>query len=309
MRREFAQTLVKIAEHDSRVVLLTADLGFGVLDTFAERFPERFYNVGVAEANMIGIATGLAEAGFIPFAYSIATFATLRPYEQIRNGPILHRLPVRVVGVGGGFEYAANGMTHYAVEDYGLMRLQPSVKIILPATSEQACVVLRDTYQLPGPIYYRISKKESADLPGLEGRFRLGRIETLLEGDDVLILAAGCIAVEAMKAAELLLEWGIRATIGIVSSLRPEPIPDLTSFVERFAHVVTLESHYITGGLGSLVAEVIAECRTTCRLTRLGVTSLPDGVSGSEAYMNQRYGLSAQAVARQIRDVAAALNQ
>src|SRR6058998_4414082 len=117
MRKAFVRTLIEIGAADSRVLLLTGDLGYMALEPFAQRFPDRFFNVGVAEQNMVGLATGLAEAGFIPFGYSIVTFAALRPYEFIRNGPILHQLPVRIVGVGGGVEYGNNGLSHYGLED------------------------------------------------------------------------------------------------------------------------------------------------------------------------------------------------
>src|SRR5262245_66613485 len=133
MRRAFVQTLTEIADRDSRILLLTGDLGYMALEPFAEKFPSRFFNVGVAEQNMIGLATGLAEAGFLPFVYSIVTFAALRPYEFIRNGPVLHRLPVRVVGVGGGFEYGTAGPTHHGIEDVGVMRLQPGLPVVAPA--------------------------------------------------------------------------------------------------------------------------------------------------------------------------------
>src|SRR4051812_22287055 len=119
MRAAFLRTLTELAARDERIVLLTGDLGFAAIEPFKDTFPERFFNVGVAEQNMIGIATGLAEAGFLPFAYSIATFAVLRPFEFIRNGPIMHDLPVRIVGVGGGFEYGHAGPTHHALEDVG----------------------------------------------------------------------------------------------------------------------------------------------------------------------------------------------
>ena len=123
MRGAFVRTLMDLAEQDPRVVLMTADLGYALMEPFAEKFPSRFINVGVAEQNMIGLSTGMAEAGFIPFVYSIAPFAALRPYEFIRNGPILHQLPMRIVGVGGGFEYGNAGVTHHALEDVGVMRV------------------------------------------------------------------------------------------------------------------------------------------------------------------------------------------
>src|SRR5438132_7656876 len=146
MRKAFVRTLTEIGAADSRVLLLTGDLGYNALEPFAERFPGRFFNVGVAEQNMVGLATGLAESGFVPFVYSIATFASLRPYEFIRNGPILHRLKVRIVGVGGGFEYGSAGSTHHAIEDLGVMRVQPGLTVIAPADPRQTRSALQQTW-------------------------------------------------------------------------------------------------------------------------------------------------------------------
>jgi transketolase len=300
VRQAFAQTLMALAAADPRVVLLTADLGFGVLEKFAAAYPDRFFNVGVAEANMIGLATGLAEAGYIPFVYSIATFATLRPYEQLRNGPIAHQLPVRLVGIGGGFEYGHNGLTHLALEDLALMRVQPGLATIVPADPAQTTAALGATYDLPGPIYYRIGKNDTLHLPELGGRFRLGRIETLGEEGEVMLLAAGAIAVEAAAAACLLRQAGIPAGVAVVSTLRPEPSEDLQDLLSRCSLAVTVEAHYISGGLGSLVAEVIAGRGLRCRLLRCGVEAMPAGRSGSEQYMNHLHGLSCAALVQQI---------
>src|SRR5437016_102519 len=160
LRRTFVNALAELAEHDTRIVLLTGDLGFTVVEPFAERFPERFFNVGVAEQNMVGLATGLAEAGFVPYTYSIATFASMRPYEFIRNGPVHQRLPVRIVGVGGGLEYGVNGISHFALEDLALMRVQPGMTVVAPADVEQARSALVALADLEGPIYFRLGKDE-----------------------------------------------------------------------------------------------------------------------------------------------------
>lgn len=300
MRQAFAQTLMELAAADPRVVLLTADLGFGVLEKFAAAYPDRFFNVGVAEANMVGLATGLAEAGHLPFIYSIATFATLRPYDQFRNGPIAHQLPVRLVGIGGGFEYGHNGLTHLALEDLALMRVQPGLATIVPADPAQAGAALRATYALPGPIYYRIGKNDALHLPELAGRFRLGRIETVGEEGEVMLLATGAIAVEAAAAASLLRQSGVRAGVAVVATLRPEPSEDLLDLLSRCSLAVTVEAHYLSGGLGSLVAEVIAGRGLRCRLLRCGVLTMPAGLSGSEEYMNQLHGLSRAVLVKQI---------
>ena len=203
MRNAFLDELLVLAAEDPSVVLLTGDLGFMVLEPFAECFPDRFFNVGVAEQNMVGVATGLAEAGFRPFVYSIATFASLRPYEFIRNGPLLHGLPVRIVGVGGGFDYAHNGVTHHALEDIAIMRAQPRMTVVAAADPAQARAGLRAGHAVDGPVYFRIGKG-GAPVPGLDGGFGLGRLATVSCGGDVALIATGAIAAETVRAAELL---------------------------------------------------------------------------------------------------------
>jgi len=302
MRKYFARALEDIARDDPRVVLLTADLGFGVLEGFARDFPDRFFNVGVAEANMAGLATGLAEAGYIPFMYSIATFAALRPYEQLRNGPGLHHFPARLVGVGGGFEYGTNGLTHAALEDYGVLRLQPAMQIVVPADDAQAANALHTTYDMPGPVYYRISKREGLHIPALGGRFHPDRAECILDGEDALILSIGAITDEALAAAELLHDEGIRPTVAVVSSLNPGPNEDLKALLTRFPVALTVEAHYASGGLGSVVAELIADNGIGCRLHRCGVSDAPDALSGSETYLNNRHGIDRTSIVRTLRE-------
>lgn len=292
MRAAFAQTLTELAEQDPRVLLLTGDLGYMALEPFSDAHPDRFFNAGVAEQNMVGMATGLAEAGFVPFVYSIVNFATLRPYEFIRNGPVLHQLPVRIVGMGGGFEYGSAGPSHHGLEDVGVMRLQPGLTVIAPADHQQARTAIAETWDLPGPVYYRLGKDDKTTVPGLDGRFALGRAQSVREGNDLLIVAMGSVAGEAAAAAELLAEQGIACTVLIVASLNPAPVADLAAAVARFPLALTVEAHYATGGLGSLVAEVIAEAATGTRLVRCGVTTPSDGRSGSQDYFHHRHGLS-----------------
>ncbi|MBI5929241.1 MAG: 1-deoxy-D-xylulose-5-phosphate synthase [Chloroflexi bacterium] len=296
MRGAFAKTLVELAAQDDRIMLLTGDLGFMALEIFSERFPSRFVNMGVAEQNMMGVATGLAEAGFIPFAYSIVTFASLRPYEFIRNGPIFHHLPVRVVGVGGGMEYGNAGPTHHGLEDVSVMRTQPGITVIAPADADQTASALRQTWHLPGPIYYRIGKNDKVIIPNLDGRFELGRLQIVREGGDLLLVAMGGITNEVVAAADTLAKQGIQATVAIVSSFNPAPVDDLIRLLGRFPLTLTVEAHYITGGVGSLVSEVVAEQALGCRVVRCGLTTPPLAVSGSQSYLQHQYGISASAL-------------
>ncbi len=299
MRNAFARALVEVAEEDPRVMLLTGDIGFSVLEPFAERFPERFVNVGVAEQGMVGLATGLAEAGLVPFVYSIGTFASLRPYEFIRNGPLLHSLPVRIVGVGAGLDYGFNGITHYTLEDVAVMRAQPDMTIVVPADPAQAIAAVHACTAVKGPVYLRIGKS-AATVPGLEGRFELGRLALLGEGRDVAILALGSLAGEAVRARELLAEQGIGATVAVISSVQPAPLDELRELLSERPLAVTVESHYRTGGLGSLTAEVIAEHGLGCRLVRAAVDAMPRGVTGTATYLNDLHGLSAASLAMSI---------
>jgi len=296
MRGAFVRTLVELADRDRRIALLTGDLGYMALEPFMEKHADRFFNIGVAEQNMVGIATGLAESGFIPFVYSIVTFATLRPYEFIRNGPVWHRLPVRIVGVGGGFEYGAQGLSHHGLEDVGVMRVQPGMTVVAPADHEQMATALRATWNVEGPVYYRIGKDDKTVVPGLRGRFRPGHAEVVREGDHVALVAMGSVASEAAAAAAKLAEHGIDARVIVVASVQPAPADDLQAALADVPLAVTVEAHYANGGLGSLVAEVIAERGLGCRLVRQAVHDLPDARVGSQSYMHGRHGLAAPAI-------------
>lgn len=297
MRKAFVQALVELAERDPRVVLLTADLGYTILEPFAERFPDRFFNVGVAEQNMVALATGLADGGFIPYVYSIATFAALRPYEFIRNGPVLQSLPVRIVGVGGGFEYDHAGPTHYALEDVGALRMLPGLNVIAPADAGQCRNAVLAMHDAPGPSYFRLGKSETYAVPGLEGRFEPGRAQLVREGGDALLIAMGPAADTALRAAEILSARGVEASVMAVASISPAPTEDLRGALSRFPSAVTVEGHYAVGGLGSLVCETVAEYGLACRVARCGVQRSPAGSQGGQEYMARVHGFSPEQVA------------
>jgi transketolase len=301
MRSTFIQTLADLAEQDERILLLTADLGYTVLETFANRFPKRFFNVGVAEQNMLGMATGLAEAGFLPFVYSIATFATLRGYEFFRNGAIMQKLPVRVVAIGGGLEYSTGGLTHNNLEGIGVMRLQPGLRVIVPADSEQTRAALLATWDLPEPMYYAVGKNDKLIIPELGGGFDLEHPQWIGSGSDLLIVTAGSITADVVKAAYILKDEHIQTTIAVVASLNPPSL--LADKLALFQHVMTVEDHYVNGGIGSMVAEMIAEQGLGCRLIRCGARELSHGISGSLESMRRLHGLTVPQIVENARQI------
>lgn len=305
MRRAFIEKLLELAEADSRILLLTGDIGYLALEPFRDRFPVRFFNAGVAEQNMLGVATGLAEAGYLPFVYSIAPFASLRPFEFIRNGPVLHRLPVRVVGVGMGFEYGLAGASHYGIEDVAVLRTLPGLRIVIPADGAQAATALVKTWNLPGPTYYSLGKDDHATVAGLGGRYNLGRTELVREGTDVALISMGSVSTEVVSAADELAGQGIQAAVVIVSSFHPEPAADLIELMLRFPAVVTVEAQAVSGGLASFVGMVLAEGGLGCRLRALSVRESPDGTSGSQRNRWCKYGLDAGSIAAAARRVLA----
>ena len=220
----------------------------------------------------------------------------------MRNGPVLHHLPVRVVAIDGGFEYGTAGPTHHALEDVAVMRVHPGLTVIAPADHEQTANAIRATWDLPGPVYYRLGKDDRTVVPGLHGRFELGRVQLIGDGTDVLFVTMGAVAAEAAAANELLAAGGIRASVAIVSTVNPAPTANLTEILARFKTVITVEAHYISGGVGSLVSEVVAENGLGCRVRRCGVRVGPDGVVGSQRFLEDRHGLSRVALANTARE-------
>jgi transketolase len=304
VRRALVDALIELATSDERVVLLTADLGFGFLEPFRDRFPKRFFNVGVAEGNLIGLATGMGEDGFVPFTYTMAAFALPRAFEVVRNGPVAHGLPVRIVGVGGGFDYGTDGATHYALDDLALARALGEIDIFVPADATQASDAVRALARREGPAYLRLGTETRGTLPRPAAAFVPGRLATLKEGGprpDVCVFALGPTAFDALEALPLLEASGIAATVVSVSSLRPFPAEDVVRAATGARLLVALENHSIEGGLASLVAEVIAESPLRPRVMRAGVPTRRFA-PGSPSYLRAQLGLDASSLARRIRE-------
>ena len=195
-------------------------------------------------------------------------------------------------------EYSINGATHYGLEDVGLMRIQPETTVIVPADYQQARTALLASWDLPGLVYYRLGKGGKTTIPGLDGRFALGRAQFVRHGTDLLVVAMGGIAAEAISAVETLAAQGIACTLLVVACVQPAPTGDLIDALSKFRAALTIEEHYVNGGVGSLVAEVVAEAGLNCRVVRCAVRTQPDGRTGSQSYVRRKHGLSSEAIVR-----------
>ena len=297
MRTAFIDTLCEQAERDERIWLITGDLGFSVLERFAERFPDRFLNAGVAEQNMTGIAAGLAMSGKIVFTYSIANFPTLRCLEQIRNDVCYHRANVKVVAVGGGLTYGSLGFTHHGVEDLAVMRAMPGMTVVAPGDPYEAREATAAVIQQEGPCYLRIGKAREPVVHEGEPEFAIGRAITLREGRDVTLIATGGILHHSHEALKLLVAQGVDA--GLLSMPTVKPLDD--EAVSRVATmsklIVTVEEHNVAGGLGGAVCEMITAGNSPGRrVLRLGLTDAHADSTGPTAHMRREAGLDVEGI-------------
>ncbi|HEX7529557.1 MAG TPA: transketolase C-terminal domain-containing protein [Pyrinomonadaceae bacterium] len=301
MRNAFIDTLFALAQQDERIVFITGDLGYGVVEKFMEQRPRQFLNAGVAEQNMTGIAAGLALSGKIAFTYSIANFPTLRCLEQIRNDVCYHDANVKVVSVGGGFSYGALSVTHHAVEDLGVMRCLPNMVVIAPGDPVETRAATRAVVAHDGPCYLRLGKAGEPTVHKGPVEFLIGKAIRLREGRDVTILSIGGMLQTAMKTADHLAAAGVEARVSSMHTLKPLDVSEVESAVRETGALFTLEEHSIIGGLGSAVAEVLAEADwPRIPFKRLGLPSTFSPHIGGQEYLRAQHGLNVAAVASSV---------
>lgn len=304
MRNAFADEITRLGHEDERVVMLSGDIGNKLFDKFRAAQPERFFNCGVAEQNMTGVATGMAMNGLRPFTYTITPFATTRCLEQIRTDAAYHDVPVTVVSVGGGLAYAGLGPTHHACEDLAFLRAIPNMVVIAPADSWEVRAALRAVLKQDRPAYIRLGKKGEAVIhKGPIEDFAIGRAITIAEGADVCLLSTGNMLPEAVEAAHLLKDQGLSARVVSFHTVKPLDEACLADAFGRFPLVVTLEEHSILGGFGSAVAEWMADHGPhRGRLLRIAAPDAFFKKSGEQEYARHQLGLDAPAIARRVAD-------
>ncbi|HET9578291.1 MAG TPA: transketolase C-terminal domain-containing protein [Usitatibacter sp.] len=291
MRTGFVQALLEEARARADIMLLTADLGFSVLERFRDALPRQFLNVGVAEQNMIGIAAGLADVGRTVFTYSIANFPTMRCLEQIRNDVCYHGYKVRVVSVGGGLAYASQGYTHHGVEDIGVMRALPGMVVIAPGDPAEAACATKALCDLPGPAYLRLGKAGEPRVHGGPIDFAIGRAIEVASGSDVALVSTGGMLVQAMETAQALRRDGIAARVLSMHTVKPLDERAVRRALAETRLVVTVEEHNVGSGLGAAVAQVVAAFEgPRARFRMFGLPDEPYSRVGGHAYMREMMG-------------------
>lgn len=299
IRKAFGEELKELGGINPKIVALDADLsGSTQTSIFAKAFPERFFDVGIAEQDLMTTALGLSLEGFIPFAATFAIFATGRSYDQIRNSICYQNSNVKIIGAHGGITVGEDGASHQALEDISLMRTIPNMTVIVPGDYEQTRQAVRYAANYNGPVYIRLSRMDVPSVFSKEYKFDINKAIVLKDGQDVTLVATGDILCEVIRASEILEEKGISAEVINVPVIKPLDCDTIIKSAERTKSVVTIENHSVIGGLGSAVCEAVCEI-APCRVTRIGVNDR-FGQSGTPKELLKYYGLDAEGIANRI---------
>lgn len=302
-REAYGKTLVELGEEIQDIVVLDADLSQSTKTVFfAKKFPERFFNMGIAEQNLMGTAAGFAASGKIPFASTFAVFATGRAFEQIRNSICYPKLNVKIAATHAGLTVGEDGATHQAIEDLAIMRALPNMTVICPADSVETELAVRAAVLYDGPVYLRLGRLAVETIFDENYEFKLGRGVTLREGKDIAIIATGIMVNEAIKAAQKLEKDGIDAMVINISTLKPIDKEIILKAAECGA-IITAEEHSIIGGLGSAVAEVLAESKPV-RMKRIGIAD-EFGQSGKPDELLRLYNLTSDDIVKEAKKLKA----
>lgn len=299
-REAYGKALVKLGAENKDVVVLDADLSKSTKTSdFAKEFPERFFDMGVAEQNMIGTAAGLAAAGKIPFASSFAVFATGRAFEQIRNSIAYPKLNVKIAASHAGISVGEDGASHQSIEDIAIMRALPNMKVIVPADATETEQVIKAAAETKGPVYIRLGRLALPVLFDENYSFEIGKANVINEGNDVTVIACGLMVGPALEAANKLKEENISVRVINMATVKPIDKDAIVKAAVETKAIVTAEEHSVIGGLGSAVAEVLAQAEPTV-LEMVGVNDT-FGESGAPAELLEKYGLTAEGIIEAVK--------
>lgn len=301
MRNMFAKVLTEIAKDDSRITLLSGDIGNRLFDAYKEVAEERFFNCGVAEANMIGVAAGLALSGFKPVTYTITPFMTVRCMEQIRLDVCYHNLPVVIVGTGSGLSYAELGPTHHSLEDIGLLRNFPNLSIVAPADATEVRLALKAALELDTPVYIRLGKKNEPAVHEGEPVFEIGKAIELITGKKVMLLGGGSVTSVCMDTSKILKERGISTGVASFHTVKPLDEAMLEKAFSEYDLVVTVEEHGLINGLGAAVAGwAVDGGKPTGKLFRIGTPDEFLEIIMNQAEAREHFGLTPGEIAKSV---------
>lgn len=305
MKKALINTLVNLMDEYNNIYMFTGDLGFGVMNPIIEKHPDRFVNVGICEQNLTSAATGMAMEGNIVFTYSIGNFPTLRCMEQIRNDACYHNANVKIISVGGGFAYGQLGMSHHATEDVAMMRVLPNMTVLTPADSFETIEAVKLAVKINGPVYIRLGRGGEKDISHRDFDITKPMALEIPENKDakakIAIIGSGIVMPDVESAADILAaDYYVKAFS--LACVKPVEIDSIIHICENMDYVFTIEEHQITGGIGSLVAEVIAENRIQTKFVRIGMKDQFTQVVGSPDYLRKEYGIDKDGIIRQIKE-------
>ena len=302
MRDSFLAALTSLAEKDKDVVLLTGDLGYGVFEEFESRFPGQYFNVGVAEQNMTGVASGLSLEGKRVVTYSIGNFPTLRCLEQIRNDACYHDANITIVASGGGFSYGSLGMSHHATEDLAILRALPNISVVAPCTANEAGEAIKAMIQKGGVAYLRLDKTNAEESP-IESPFIIGKARRYKEGNDITLVAIGGILNDVNIASVELKKLGINARVVGMHTIKPIDKDEIIDAATNTGGIVTVEEHNIDGGLGSAVSEICMDYGVIPKkFLRIGLNNEYSSIVGSQQYLRSRYQIDSIAIIDKVKE-------
>lgn len=304
MRSTFNEALVRIAADDPRIFMILSDIGYGEVEPFRDRFPGRWFNCGVAEQNMTGIACGVALEGNIAITYSIANFPTLRCLEQIRNDICYHHANVKIVIIGGGLAYGPLGVSHQATEDIAIMRALPEMVVFCPCDPAEAEAGVRAMIATPGPFYYRCGYKKEPPVHEGPIAFELGRAIRVRDGQDATIIFTGTIGNQAALAAAQLAREGLHCRLLSMHTVKPIDRDAVIAAARETGAIVTVEEHQLAGGLGGAVTEVLCDAGAApARFLRMGLPDTYVSQVGTHPWLLRAYGLDAAGIAAGVRNL------
>lgn len=301
MRTAYLDTLYDLASKDKRVYALISDNGAIVYDKYRKDLASQYLNLGISEANMLGMAAGMASCGKIPFAYTIGAFLAYRAFEFIRNDICLQKQNVKIVGTGAGEVYSALGPTHHATEDLGGLRALPNLTILCPASPLEVKKATIAAYEYEGSIYLRLGTNKEPEIYDNDYSYEIGKGVTLRKGNDITLIGTGGILKDILHMADLLQKYGIEARVINIHTIKPIDKEIIQKAIEETGRLATIEDHNIVGGLGSAVAEVVAEAGRGIKFKRFGLHGFSEGY-GTYAQVKEMNGIGIEQVVNEIKE-------